>query len=106
MKLYQVNKKQINELLLHTKKIDVNPIVHYRIPAKCRDFLLYLFMLGNLGNTVLIFDDFYNHYKKGWVIYQDHGNVTIKTSNGNIYFNPFYEYKTVTRMILFEKFIK
>jgi len=60
-------------------------------------------LLGNLGNTVLFLDCGSGIYKKGWIIYIDHRNVTIKSSCG-IYFNPHYK-PVVSRMVLFEKFI-
>lgn len=60
-------------------------------------------ILGNLGSTVLFIDAFSGIYKKGWIIYTDHKNVTIKSSDGSIYFNPHYN-TVVSRMVLFEKF--
>jgi hypothetical protein len=57
-----------------------------------------------IGNTIT-FKDYFDGYKKGWIIYIDHRCTTVQASDGSIYFSPPY-IPIVTRMVLFEKFIK
>ena len=59
-------------------------------------------LLGSLGNTV-IFNDF-GKLERGWIIYIDHQNITIKTHNGSVYFNAAIVYP-ITRIVLMEKYI-